>query len=789
MTIDSFLLIVGSIIGGVGILILFVLIVRAQKRNALKNSLETVLLLVRLVRPKETDGPKAFREEINLSEQLLGVLASSKYDATLEVAVHHVGEEIYFYVAVPRERVSFVSRQIEGLFADAHVEEAPEYNVFHPGGVDYGYYVTQHKHYALPLRTYTESEVDTFSPLVSGLSKIQEVGEGAALQVVVRAAPEAYKKKIISLINDLKKGESFEKIASKHSLNARDLREFFVMSSTTNKEGGASVVDEDALRSLEKKIAKPLVRVTYRVVVSSPSSLQSESIAQSITGAFSQFEAPLRNNLSISQVKNIKKFAYDFSFRLFNDAHAMVLNTEELASLFHLPSSSTLSPKVKWLKAKEAPAPPNTPKEGTCIGENVFHGEVKKVFISDNDRRRHMYVIGQTGTGKTTFMENVALEDIRNGKGVGIIDPHGDFVETLLGLIPPGRRDDVIVFDPGYIQKPLGLNMLEYDPQRPEEKTFIVNEIQGIFNKLFLAETMGPMFEQYMRNALLLLMEDASNEPATLIEVSRVFTDDAFRNRKLERIHNPVVIDFWTKEAVRVGGEASLANMTPYITSKFNNFIANDYVRPIIGQAHSSFNFRKVIDEGKILLVNLSKGKIGDLNANLLGMIITGKLLMAALSRVDISQEHRRDFNLYIDEFQNFTTDSIATILSEARKYRLNLVIAHQFIAQLEEKIRDAVFGNVGSLMSFRVGAQDSEVLEKQFEPTFSAHDLMNIDNFNYYAKILINNETSKPFNVRVVRHPHPDENLAQQLKNNSFGRYGKERALVEQEILGQLRA
>ena len=375
-------------------------------------------------------------------------------------------------------------------------------------------------------------------------------------------------------------------------------------------------------------------------------------------------------------------------------------------------------------------------------------GTAKPVYLTDEDRRRHIYMVGQTGTGKSTLLGNLIIQDIQNGKGVAIIDPHGDLVENSLGFVPKERLDDVIYFNPGDLSRPLGLNMLDYNYDRPEEKTFIVNEMQSIFDRLFDQESMGPMFQQYMRNALLLLMEDMPNEPATLVEVPRIFTDAAFRTRKLARIHNPVVIDFWEKEAVKAGGEASLANMTPYITSKFGGFITNDYMRPIIGQAKSSFNFREVMDGGKILLVNLSKGKIGDINAGLLGMVITGKILMAALSRVDIADaDKRRDFNLYIDEFQNFTTDSIATILSEARKYRLNLTMAHQFIAQLDEKISDAVFGNVGSELVMRVGVQDAEFLVKQFEPVFNQNDLINIDNLNAYAKILINGQTSKPFN------------------------------------------
>jgi len=299
---------------------------------------------------------------------------------------------------------------------------------------------------------------------------------------------------------------------------------------------------------------------------------------------------------------------------------------------------------------------------------------------------------------------------------------------------------------------------------------------------------MGPMFEQYMRNALLLLMEDSVNEPATLIEVPRIFTDKEFRQRKLTRIHNPSVIDFWEKEASKAGGDASLENITPYITSKFNNFIANDYVRPIIGQTTNSLNFRHLMDNRKILLVNLSKGRLGDINAGLIGMIVVGKILLAALSRHDLSAEQRLPFNLFIDEFQNFTTDSISTILSEARKYSLNLTLAHQFIAQLTDDIREAIFGNVGSVISFRIGATDSETLLKQFEPTFTTNDLINIDNFNAYVKLLINGQPSTPFNIRTLPSDHANTDRATQIKNAVIKKFGRPRAEVGADILSRLR-
>ncbi|MEK7555474.1 MAG: type IV secretory system conjugative DNA transfer family protein [Patescibacteria group bacterium] len=766
------------------------------RRNRLSQALDLKLLLIRLPKkqPKDlsAEGKQSadWKNEINLSAQLFGILAGLKSPFCLEAAVHHIGEEIHFYVAAPRKSLESVSRQIEGLWKDAQVEQVEDYNIFNSSGISQGVYLKQKISYALSFRTYSEAELDTFAPILNGLSKINEIGEGAAIQILAKPAPESAKKTIFGMITSLKKGAKLNETLNGKFISVKDIHEAINPKNQKEKDKikEEKIIDEEAVKSLENKISKPLLAVNARIIVSAFNSAQAESILEGLTAVFSQFSAPLRNEIKIIKPVDSKKIAYQFSFMEFDDSQTMVLNTEELASFFHLPASTTDIPRIKWLKSKEAAPPTNLPDKGIIIGESVFRNERKPIYITDDDRRRHIYIIGQTGTGKSTLITNMAVSDINQGKGVAVIDPHGDLIEKILARIPKERLDDVIYFDPSDMQRPLGLNMLEYDFNRPEEKTFIVNEMQSILNKLFIAETMGPMFEQYMRNALLLLMEDAPNEPATIMEIARVFTDVDFRQRKLSRIKNPAVIDFWEKEAIKAGGEASLANMTPYITSKFNNFTSNDYMRPIIGQPKSAFNFRQVMDQGKILLVNLSKGKIGEINAGLLGMVIAGKILMAALSRVDEPESKRRDFNLYIDEFQNFTTDSISTILSEARKYRLNLIIAHQFVAQLEEKIRDAVFGNVGSIIAFRVGVQDTELLVKQFEPVFNENDLLNIDNFNAYAKLLINGQTSKPFNIKTLPSEIGQEETADKLKELSCLKYGRDRQEVEEEILKRLR-
>ncbi len=796
-----FSIVVGAV---AGIAVYF--IARAAVRSRIADSLATAVFLIKLPRASagSAKGPenaenKDFKSELAHFEQLLGSLASIRKPFSFEVAVPHVGEEIHFYLSAPKRSSEIVMQQIQGLWNGASVEAVPDdYTIFNVNGATAAAYVKQKENYALPIRTYNELGIDSFESIIGAFAKINEIGEGAALQVIMRPASAGAKKEVQSHIERLRKGEPLKKVfggAFSGSLVGSLSGAAEVFNPKTKeeqaKEKAERVVDDEAVKALQAKIAKPLFLANVRLVASGGSPFQANDILDGLAAGFSQFGSPLRNELRVVKPRNPDKLIRQYIYRDFDNGQAMTLSAEEIASFYHLPITSTETPRVKWLKSKEAPPPDNLPRAGTLLGESVFRGQMKPVYLTDEDRRRHLYTIGQTGTGKSTFLGNMVIEDIQAGKGVAIIDPHGDLVENALGFVPPSRLDDVIYFDPGDLARPLGLNMLDYHFARPEEKTFIVNEMQSIFNKLFPPETMGPMFEQYMRNALLLLMEDMPNEPATLIEVPRIFTDAAYRLRKLERIQNPVVIDFWTKEVAKTTGEGSLSNMAPYITSKFNNFISNDYMRPIIGQPKSSFNFREVMDGGKILLVNLSKGKIGDINAGLLGMVFTGKLLMAALSRIDIAEgSARRDFNLYIDEFQNFTTDSIATILSEARKYRLNLTMAHQFIGQLTDKIKDAVFGNVGSLFVFRVGVQDAEFLVKQFEPVFDQNDLINIDNLNAFAKILVNGQPTRPFNVRVGTTSWGGGNreLAAKLKEYSRVKYGQDRQKIEDDIYLRLR-
>jgi hypothetical protein len=461
------------------------------------------------------------------------------------------------------------------------------------------------------------------------------------------------------------------------------------------------------------------------------------------------------------------------------------MNLKELASIFHFPVGITGLAQLKEAKAGIAPAPIEMGKDGILLGINSYRGRDTEVRIGREDRIRHFYVIGQTGTGKTNVMLNMITQDIKNGDGCCYIDPHGTDIQTILSRIPKERIDDVIYFDPAYTSRPMGLNMLEFDPKYPEQKTFVVNELMGIFNKLFDMKTAGgPMFEQYFKNSAFLIMEDPESG-CTLLEISRVLADKEFRDMKLAKCRNPIIKQFWIA-AEQTTGEQSLSNFVPYITSKFDNFISNDIMRPVVLQERSVFNFRKIMDEKKILLVNLSKGRLGEMNANLIGLVLVGKIQMAALSRVDMFGQKMNDFYLYIDEFQNVTTDSIASILSEARKYRLSLNIAHQYISQLEEGIKNAVFGNVGSMAIFRVSSEDADFLEKRFQPTFKAADIMKLDNYNAYVSMLVNGQPTKPFNLITLPPEKGNPELVENLKQLSYLKYGRDREEIEREIMAK---
>jgi len=790
----TFLLILS--IAGIGALV-FVSGRRASGKitRALNMSL-FLITLPKKIKREEGEAPKDEKDIISVMEQLYsslsniretkGIFIYGQPHLTFEIATPYIGEEISFYMSIPSRYAEVIEKQIHGFYPEASIEKIEDYNIFNPDGQVSGSYLKLSKGYSLPFKTYQNLETDPLNEITNTLSKLEEEGEGAAIQILIRPISRQWSQLGLKIAQEMQKGKKYEfaKMKAEQGWLRKGLSQKKDQALEIKDKPVITPLQEETIKALEGKASKIGFETNIRLLVSAKDQNRADQLLNHLESAFVQFSSPNLNSLKSFKVKkrSLKKLIYYFSFRLFNPKQKTILNTEELTSIFHFPTATIETPKVKFLKAEPAAPPAHLPKQGIILGKNLYRGIETVVRSEKNDRRRHLYVVGQTGTGKSVFLRNMIIQDIKAGHGVGVLDPHGD-IDKILGLIPKERAEDVILVDPADLERPMALNMLDYDPDYPEQKTFAVNELMNIFDKLYdLKQTGGPMFEQYTRNALLLLMDDPT-ERFTLMEVPKVLADKEFRDGLLIKCQNMVVKDFWEKEAEKAGGEAALSNIVPYITSKFNVFIANDYMRPIIGQSESSINFRQIIDEQKILLVNLSKGRLGDINSSLLGLIITGKLLMAAFSRVDMPEEERKDFYLYMDEFQNFSTDSIATILSEARKYRLCLTVGHQFIGQLTDEIREAVFGNVGSVVSFRTGAEDAEFLVKQFEPIFNTNDLINIDNFNAHIKLMINNQTSKPFNLATYPPEEENPEIVDAIKEISRLKYGRDKKLVEEEI------
>ncbi|MBI2474461.1 MAG: DUF87 domain-containing protein [Candidatus Taylorbacteria bacterium] len=631
---------------------------------------------------------------------------------------------------------------------------------------------------------------------MNSFSKIDRDGEGASIQFVIRPAKEEYSHKWRKALSELEKGvPTATAVDVPFGFGAKLLKGISDMVSPPlkskkdkSKPAEAPKIDQRSIDNVKAKLASPIVLTDIRVIASAADYDSAKEILGHIEASFAQFENAGWNKIKFSEVikGRLKELLHEYSWRMYSDREALPISIKELTTLMHFPTShiKALSPELKKAEAGVAPAPVGLPSEGTLIGLNKARGSESKIYVTREDRMRHFYTIGQTGTGKTTLLKNMIIQDIKAGAGVCMIDPHGSDIQDVLASIPKERYEDVIYFDPSYVERPMGLNMLEFDRRYPEQKIFVVNEMLSIFEKLFdLKQTGGPMFEQYFRNSVLLALEDPDSG-STLLDVARVLTNKAYRDYKISKCVNPIVISFWKEVAEKAGGEAALQNIVPYVTSKFDNFLANDIMRPIIAQQQSSFNLREIMDTRKILLVNLAKGRLGELNSHLLGLIIVGKILMAALSRVDSLGSRLPDFYLYIDEFQNVTTDSISVILSEARKYRLGLNIAHQFIGQLSDKIKASVFGNVGTIVSFRVGPEDAEFLEKQFAPVFLARDIINLNNRNAYVRLLANGRPVRPFNMETLPPPAGNVGNIERLKQLSHLKFGRDRVSVEAEIM-----
>ncbi len=764
-----------------------------------------VPLLIHLPPPSDDvevgtrDVRDVIQEKISQAEVLYNLIAGtakkgfkSRFYGQRHISFEIVatGGVIRFYVAVPVALESVVNQAVLTAYPGAQLEQVEDHNIFSPtgkiSGTIGGEIVLKHD-YSYPIATFTELKRDAMQAMITALTSLGQ-GDGAAIQILIRPAFSGWTKASESLVEKKKKHKGKKGSVLQWKGLAEALWKPPEVNEKSHEEKPLGSLEQSVVEAIEQKTKHPGYETMIRIVASSSTAAQSQAIQRNIASAFSLFDSPGLNGFKFEEAKDIESFVTAFIFRFFPpEARSSILNSIELATLLHLPDDQfTHTSQLQRQYSKQVDGPSNLPDKGSLIGWNSYRGVKKEIRLTEDDRRRHLYILGQTGTGKSTVLTNLIYQDMLEGKGLAFIDPHGDEAEKLMSMIPKERTEDVIYFNPGDMQFPLGLNMFEYD--LPEQKDFLIQEAINMLYRLYDPQhqgIIGPRYEHWFRNAALTLMSDPAG--ATFIEIPKIFTDKQYQRDKMKFVTDPTVLDFWNKEMAQTS-DYHKSEILGWFVSKFGAFMSNEMMRNIIGQTKSSLDLRDIMDSGKILIVNLSKGRVGELNSMLLGMIFVMKFGAAAMSRANVPEAERKDFTLYVDEFQNFSTDTFADILSEARKYRLSLVVANQFIGQLSEEIRDAVFGNVGTMMISRCGASDADFLVKQFSPTFDTRDLVNLPNGEWVTRLLIGGLPSQPFTLRgipPVQVSNPKLGIA--LKQLSAAKYGRPQAQVQAEIFKRL--
>ncbi len=710
------------------------------------------------------------------------------------------GSMVNYYVVVPVVLIDVIRQAVAAAYPSATLEEVEEQNIFSRTGRisgTIGGELTLKNDYSYPIATFEESKRDAMVALLNALSGAGK-DDGAAIQILLRPAPEGWSKtsnKTAQKIRQGKKGKAGGK-----PIGTGILEMLWKPPETSDKkEGGSdhqvSSLEQSHIDSIEEKTRYPAYETLIRVIASSNTAAQSQSLVKNVVAAFSLFDAPNKNGFKFSVTNNIEQFTTAFIFRFFpQNIKNNILNSIELATIFHLPDQSSIpTSQVERQAAKQVDGPNFVPDKGLLLGVNVFRGTKKEIRLSESDRTRHTYIIGQTGTGKTGLLENLALQDMLEGRGFAFIDPHGDAAEKLLGMVPKNRVEDVIYFNPSDTTNPIGMNLFEIskgdpDPQRTMD--YIISELVNMLYSMYdpgHTGIVGPRMENIVRNAAILVMSDPNG--GTFMDIPKILVDSEFAKTKIKYLKNQRAIDFWTKEWPNSQRSNEAGEVTSWVVSKWAPF-ENSMMTNILGQVESGLNLREIMDNKKILLVNLSKGQLGEYSAKLLGTVFVMKFQAAAMARADIPEDQRVDFCLYVDEFQNFATDSFESILSEARKYRLNLIVGNQFITQLSDKVREAIIGNVGTVISGRIGVTDAELLIKRFQPTFDMEDLIKLPNYQSIANVMINNVPSAPFSMNFLPPlggANPNPQLVDALKKLSAAKHGRPRAEVEREIFSRL--
>lgn len=783
-----------------------------REQKSYERGLKMVPVLIHLP-PISDDTDSSGRDKRDVSDEnisravtLYSILSSTalKGFKARFYGQRHIGLEIiankgfvHFYAAVPVPLLSVVEQSIISAYPTAKLEEVAEHNIFSPVGRitgTMGGEMVLKENYVYPIATYQEIKRDTMQSLLNALSTLDK-DDGAGIQILLRPAHDAWRKTAKAEADRKRTGKSGGGKMDKALGGTAQIFTALTKPPETGetakqeKPHEISSLDQSIVESIEDKTRQPAYEVLIRVVASSNLTHRAQTILNNIVATFSLYDAPGKNGFKFVPAKDIDSFVTAYILRFFPQENSRnVLNATELATLFHFPDQQNIpTSQLERQPSKQVDGPRNVPDEGLLLGYNLFRGAKKAIRLTVEDRARHIYIVGQTGTGKSVFMENLALQDMLEGRGFCFVDPHGDTAERLLSMVPKERAEDVIYFSPADMDYPLGLNLFEF--QTPDQRDFLIQEAINMLYKLYdpgRTGIIGPRYEHIFRNAALTVM--AGPDGGTFVDIPKLFRDTAYVEQKLQHVTDQNVLDFWRKEIPQSQRSNEYGEVTSWFVSKFGAFLSNEMMRNIIGQTKSAFNLRDVMDEGKILLVNLSRGRTGDLNSKLLGMIFVMKFEVAAMSRADVPEDYRRDFSLYVDEFQNFATDSFADILSQARKYHLNLIVANQFSTQLKDEIRDSVFGNVGTVVSFRVGTEDAEFLAKQFAPVFELDDLQFLPNYNTAVRMMIGGVPVQPFSMATLPPlGDPNNQLAGALKQLSAAKHGRPKATVESEIFKRL--
>ncbi|HVO86403.1 MAG TPA: DUF87 domain-containing protein [Candidatus Binatia bacterium] len=750
---------------------------------------EEVLLMLEI--PRTNDKKELAAEQmlaalhgILRTKRELRLSGTMQEHISLEIAA--IEQRIRFYIWTPKHLQAFLEGQIYAQYPTVQIHEQDQdysHRKMHQTVIHTSELVLTDNE-TLPIKTFPSFEVDPLAAITATLAKLDNEDEEMWIQIIARPISDDWHRRGARMASRIKSGGGLFGNGSTASYVGEALAALARPPQSTAGENKKEVSERDKSRisAIETKSTKLGYQVKIRLLYAGHDQHTARLRMQALVGAFKQFNTTNLNGFTSTRSSYNRDKLLEYQTRFFID-NGYILNIEELASLFHLPHTSVETPNIVWATTKTAEPPPNVPvlvkgEEDTLslLGVTNFRGDNRVFGLRRVDRGRHVYILGQTGTGKSGALELLTISDIYYDQGFAVIDPHGDYAQHVLSFIPERRLEDVVYFNPADTDYPIGFNPLEVTDKTL--KGHISSEMVGVLKRLF-ADSWGPRLEYILRYTLLALLDYPNS---TLLDITRMLTDKKFRANVIEHIDDPVVKNFWVTEFASWNDKFASEAVAP-VLNKVGAFTANPMIRNIIGQPKSTFNLRQIMDEGKILVVNLSRGLMGEDNAGILGAMMVTKIQLAAMGRADMAESKRRPFYLYVDEFQNFATDSFATILSEARKYALNLTIANQYISQMAEAVRDAVFGNVGTMMSFRVSPDDAPFLTKYFEPQFEPTDLIQQHSRYFFISMMIADEKAPPFSAKTLNLPETPIDMTSRIIELSRSRYSSDLAAVDAHI------